>query len=186
MGTQYPMTDTKPPWLTYRELARELGISPRAAEARARRHLQAEGTTWLRRQDNDLRKTVRVLVPPDELAAMRRGPEPATDPTTEPNTEPATSRDTAGHADPHGIQAMLEALTAAHQEVLAQAKAGADALAAELRGRAERAEAAVAELRAELEAERRARQAAEAEPGLGRALRQGRARLAAWVGGRRS
>ncbi|MDO9713763.1 hypothetical protein [Paracraurococcus lichenis] len=64
------MSDTEARWMTFRELADELGISARAAEARARRHIRAG--RWRHRIDNDARKTGRVLVPAADLAAMRQ------------------------------------------------------------------------------------------------------------------
>ena len=65
------MDDTEARWLSYRELADALGISARAAEARARRNARAG--CWRHRTDNDARKTGRVLVPAEDLAAMRQG-----------------------------------------------------------------------------------------------------------------
>src|SRR3954470_18943482 len=64
------MSDSEARWLSYRELADILGISARAAEARARRNVRAG--RWRHRIDNDARKTGRVLVPAADLAAMRQ------------------------------------------------------------------------------------------------------------------
>ena len=59
--------------MTYRALADELGISLRAAEARARRNVRMG--RWRHRIDNEPPKAAQVLVPPADLEAMRGGTE---------------------------------------------------------------------------------------------------------------
>ena len=78
------MGEAEPRWMTYRALADELGISLRAAEARARRNVRMG--RWRHRIDNEPPKAAQVLVPPADLEAMRGG--------TEGDTEPRTVGDT--------------------------------------------------------------------------------------------
>jgi hypothetical protein len=185
------MSDAEPRWMTYRELADELGISHRAAEARARRQVRAG--RWRHRNDNDALKTARVLVPPADIEAMQQDTAGDTVPDTSGGAVPVTPGDTAEVTDPHGISLLLDALKASHERELdglkaahARELAARDELAGELRqqrdtertGR-ESAEAEAARIKAEL-----AR--ALAEPGMAKALRQGRAMLAGWIGGRKS
>jgi hypothetical protein len=56
-------------WFTYREFAAETGLTPRAAEARARRMVKAG--KWRHRIDNDPPNAARVLVTDTELNVMR-------------------------------------------------------------------------------------------------------------------
>ena len=63
------MGEAEPRWMTYRALADELGISLRAAEARARRNVRMG--RWRHRIDNEPPKAAQVLVPPADLEAMR-------------------------------------------------------------------------------------------------------------------
>ena len=58
------MGEAEPRWMTYRALADELGISLRAAEARARRNVRMG--RWRHRIDNEPPKAAQVLVPPAE------------------------------------------------------------------------------------------------------------------------
>ena len=74
------MGEAEPRWMTYRALANELGISLRAAEARARRNVRTG--RWRHRIDNEPPKAAQVLVPPADLEAMRGGTEGSTDPLT--------------------------------------------------------------------------------------------------------
>jgi hypothetical protein len=195
------MSDAEPRWMTYRELADELGISHRAAEARARRQVRAG--RWRHRNDNDALKTARVLVPPADLDSMRQDTAGDTPPGTQGDTVPGAPRDMEGGTDPHGISLLLDALKASHERELA----ARDELMSELRKRAEIAEAdlqTARERRDKAETLRDAAQAirdeaqatvnqlraalavAEAEPGIAKALRQGRAMLAGWIGGRKA
>jgi hypothetical protein len=73
------MGEAEPRWMTYRALADELGISLRAAEARARRNVRMG--RWRHRIDNEPPKAAQVLVPPADLEAMRGGTEGDTDPS---------------------------------------------------------------------------------------------------------
>jgi hypothetical protein len=171
------MSDTEPRWMSYRELAEELEISLRAAEARARRQVRAGH--WRHRNDNDALKTARVLVPPADLAAMRQG--------TEGDTVPDTRGNTQGNTDPHIFSLMLAELKAAHERELAVR----DAVTAELRQNLSRAEREAVQLRedvarerARADEERTARQAADGSQERALAERDAtRAELASWTAG---
>src|SRR4051794_21864062 len=89
-------------WMTYRELAKALGISQAAAQARARRNVRAG--KWLHRIDNDALKTARVLVSPADLDAMRQEAERV----TQPHAQGDTSGDTTSY-DISALQAELKA-----------------------------------------------------------------------------
>jgi hypothetical protein len=192
------MSDTDSRWMTYRELAEELGISLRAAEARARRQVRAG--RWHQRNHNDALKTAMVKVPRADLETMRKGTAGDTAPTTPGGAASVAQGGTVPDTYPQAIKAALDVLEAAHLRELDGVKAShervlaaRDELAGELRQRAEKAEMGQ-------EAERAARQAAEAqatqlaaalavaeaEPGVAKALRQGRAILAGWIGGRKA
>jgi hypothetical protein len=73
-------------WFTYRELAAETGLTPRAAEARARRMVKAG--KWRHRIDNDPPNAARVLVTETELNVMRNhGPGGGADPLPQESME---------------------------------------------------------------------------------------------------
>ena len=94
------MGEAEPRWMTYRTLADELGISVRAAEARAGRNVRMG--RWRHRIDNEPPKAAQVLVPPADLDAMRGG--------LEGDTDPRTVGDTEGGAVPHKIIALVAEL----------------------------------------------------------------------------
>ncbi len=123
------MGEAEPRWMTYRALADELGISLRAAEARARRNVRMG--RWRHRIDNEPPKAAQVLVLPADLEAMRGG--------TEGDTDPPTVGDTGGGAVPHKIIALVTELhqRAEAAEVRARELAGELAAQRERAGRAE-------------------------------------------------
>jgi hypothetical protein len=131
-------------WLTYRELADALGITYRAAEARARRNVRSG--KWAMRRDNDGARAARVRVPVAELEAARQD--------TAAGTVGGPAGDTAGlpagDTAPHAFKALLD-----------EAKALREAVA-RLHERAGRAEGEAMALRDTLTHERQAREAAEA------------------------
>jgi DNA repair exonuclease SbcCD ATPase subunit len=141
------MGEAEPRWMTYRALADELGISVRAAEARARRNVRMG--RWRHRIDNEPPKAAQVLVLPADLEAMRGG--------TEGNTAPLTEGDTAGDAVPHSLIALVTEL---HQRAEA-AEARTRELAGELATQRERAGRAEGERDALREAFRTAQATAE-------------------------
>jgi chromosome segregation ATPase len=106
-------------WLTFRELAEAVGISPRAAEARARRNIRSG--RWAHRTDNDARRTGRVLVPAVDLAAMRQGTRGVTDGVSRHDTRPLAVGAREGSADPV-IAPLRAALQAAEDRAVAQAQ----------------------------------------------------------------
>jgi hypothetical protein len=151
------MGEAEPRWMTYRELADALGISVRAAEARAKRHVR--NGSWRRRTDNEPPKAVQVLVPPADLEAMRGD--------TAGSTRPRTAGDTDGGADPHNTApatvpvGMLARVQQDAEAAVRAAEAERDAArqeAHQLRERAGRAEGEVVGLQ---EAMRRADAAAQ-------------------------
>jgi hypothetical protein len=206
MGT---MSEPEYRWLTYREVADALRLpSPKAALNRSRR----EG--WPRQENNLRMATVRVPVELIEAAAQKSPAPPHGPDLTQPvGRASRVKRDTAGppfREEGPGVAMVLAELRVTHaariadfeqrlgraEREVAEERAAREAaqeralraeerlathdvLAGELRQRAEKAEAAQ-------EAERTARQAAEAEPGVAKALRQGRAILAGWIGGRKA
>jgi hypothetical protein len=153
------MGDTEARWLSYRELAELLGISLRAAEARARRHIRAG--RWRHRIDNDARKTGRVLVPAADIDATRQGTPGVTRGdavgNTRGDTRPLLDGSRERGADP---------LVAALQVALQTAKDRADQEAREAveqRERAARAEGEVIGQRVAIEQLQGRVQRAEAE-----------------------
>jgi hypothetical protein len=127
-------------WMTYAEIRDAFALpSTKAAVQRSRR------AGWPRRQNN-ADKFARVGVPVEALAAPRN---PSHEASRNPPTVAAgqgvraTGSLPGGVTDPHGVNAVLAELRAAH-----------DRLAGELRQRAERAESEVVQLRAEVLAER--------------------------------
>jgi hypothetical protein len=130
-------------WLTYRELADALGITYRAAEARARRNVRSG--KWAVRRDNDGARAARVRVPAADLEAARQG--------TPGNTVEGPAGDTtglpAGDTASHAFKTLLD-----------EAKALREAVAG-LHERAGRAEGEAMALRDALTHERQAREAAE-------------------------
>ncbi len=160
------MSEKTAEWMTYRELADALGITYRAAEARARRHVRAG--TWPHRIDNTGARAARVLVPLAELERMRQE---LTDP---PIALPVggTVGDTQGGTYAPTLNALLTDLKAAHEVIVslhervgrAEGEAGAlrDALAHERTSRAA-AEAERLATAAERDAAQAAAQAAQAE-----------------------
>lgn len=166
------MDGAEPRWMTYRELAGELGISLRAAEARAKRNIRAG--RWRHRTDNEPPKAAQVLVPPADLEAMRGG----TAGVPRPGTHRGTGRNTVGGTAPHNVHDLLAELKASHEQALGELRRRAEAAedrerqrtaeAAELRERLGRAEGeaaarrdAEASERARADAERRGREEAE-------------------------
>jgi hypothetical protein len=148
-------------WMTYRELADALGISPAAAQARARRNVRAG--KWRHRIDNDALKTARVLVPPGDLDAMRKEAGGA--------TQPPALGDTQGDTIPHDVSALQAELKASHEALAAQQERADKAEA-----RADRAETERDAARGEATAERaRAAQAEREreEARIGRAAAEG-------------
>jgi len=135
------MGEAEPRWMTYRELGDALGISVRAAEARAKRHVRSG--RWRRRTDNEPPRAIQVLVPPADLEAMRG---------TVGNTRPRTVGDTDGDTVSHNINSLLGELKAAHDQV-----------AGELRQRLEAAEAHARHLAGEVAAQRERAGRAEGE-----------------------
>jgi len=143
--------------MTYRELADELGISLRAAEARAKRHVR--NGSWRRRTDNEPPNVVQVLVPSADLEAMRS--------RTVGSTGPRTVGGTARSTDPHDA---LVAELRRQAETERQGRETAEAQVRELRERVGRLKGELAGLheamrRADLAIEREAegRRATEAE-----------------------
>jgi hypothetical protein len=139
------MSDTDSRWMTYRELAEELGISLRAAEARARRQVRAG--RWHQRNHNDALKTAMVKVPRADLETMRKGTAGDTAPTTPGGAASVAQGGTVPDTYPQAIKAALDVLEAAHLRELDGVKAShervlaaRDELAGELRQRAEKAE----------------------------------------------
>jgi hypothetical protein len=141
------MGEAEPRWMTYRALADELGISLRAAEARARRNVRMG--RWRHRIDNEPPKAAQVLVPAADLEAMHGG--------TEGDTEAPTVGDTEGGAFPHKIIALVTEL---HQRAEA-AEGRARELAGELATQRERAGRAEGERNTLQEALRAAQATAE-------------------------
>ena len=172
------MSDAPNRWMTYRELADELGISYRAAEARARRNVKAG--RWPRRLDNS-DGLVRVLIPATELDTMREG--------TEGEAAGGARGDTDGGTKPHADESRtikaLEGEIAVHRERADQMQAERNTE----RARADRAdrereearvEAAIA--KAETRGEREARAAETKE--LREALAEARKPFwRRWMGG---
>jgi hypothetical protein len=185
-------------WMTYRELADTLGISLRAAEARARRNIRAG--RWRHRIDNDAARAARVLVPHADLRRDTVGP-----------THPLTVEATAGATNPHTINVLLAELKdsreaeAMQRERAAKAEGEAlalrEALAREAR-RAEQTEALVRQggtrlialeterrrLQAQIEATAKAEQAQVAAADAARQTAErereaARAELASWTAG---
>ena len=123
------MSEAEPRWMTYRALADELGISLRAAEARARRNVRMG--RWRHRIDNEPPKAAQVLVPPADLEAMRGG--------MEGGTPSLTVGDAGGSTVPHKIIALVTELhqRAEAAEVRARELGGELAAQRERAGRAE-------------------------------------------------
>jgi hypothetical protein len=164
--------------LTYRELAAALGISVRAAEARARRRIR-QGH-WHSQKGND--GAARLMVPVIELEADRA----PTAGTTDPITPGPTVGITVGATHPHAVN--NNAVLAELQAVLARLAERDTADLQEARMRADQQAIELADLRERLgraEAERdeakRMAEVAEAEQERGaaamEALRQVRERL---------
>jgi hypothetical protein len=159
------MGGSEPRWMTYRALADELGISLRAAEARARRNVRMG--RWRHRIDNEPPKAAQVLVAPADLEAMRGSTEGGTAPDTAGATAPRTTGGTAGNTASHAVgdtvgdtvpQGVLALVTELHQRAEA-AEARTRDLAGELAAQRERAGRAEGE-RAALQEALRAAQAA--------------------------
>lgn len=144
---EQPTTET----LAYRELANRLGISVKAAKARAKRHEDAG--RWFRFQGNDGR--VRVRVPVQDLESAQHA---------QPDEAAPVGDHGAGHAQPpadegwtaykaatdaviEDLRGRLDAAERARGEALAEAR--------QARQEAEAARVEAAELRGELAAERR-------------------------------
>jgi hypothetical protein len=125
LATHEDMSEAEPRWMTYRALADELGISLRAAEARARRNVRMG--RWRHRIDNEPPKAAQVLVPPADFEAMRGG--------MEGSTVSLTAEYTRGLTVPHKTIALMTEL---HQRAEA-AEARARELAGELATQRERA-----------------------------------------------
>ena len=138
------MSDTPNKWTTYRELADELGISYRAAEARARRNVKAG--RWARRLDNS-DGLVRVLIPVADLVIMREGLEGDAVGVAEGSTDAITVGGTEfkGQADESRTIKALEDAAIAHRERADQMQAERDAE----RARADKAERELVEARLE-------------------------------------
>ncbi len=130
-------------WFTYRELADALGITYRAAEARARRNIRSG--KWAYRRDNDAPLAARVQVSAAEMDAMRQ--DAVGSAVGEPHK--STAGGTAGDTVSHTINALL-----------AELKASQGAIAG-LHERVGRAEGEVAALQGAIAHERQAREAAE-------------------------
>src|SRR3954453_19315631 len=92
-------TGTSYRWMTYREIAQQLGISLPAAEARARRG------RWTKRPGND--GTMRIAVPASVL-----------EPAHEATSSPQRSQDISG---------LLAALQAAHEATIGELRRRAEA-----------------------------------------------------------
>lgn len=160
--TDEPATRT----LTYRQLADALGISLRAAEARARRRIR-QGQ-WRAIKGND--GTARFVIPLAELEAERI----PTAGDTRPHAKGTTEGDTHPHApDLAELQAVLARLTEQTATELREARALADQRAAELAELRER----TARTEAERDHARTERERAEQEAG------KAQAELAAWMAG---
>ena len=112
-------------WLTYEEVAVRLGVTPRAARARAFRG------RWSKMQGNDGRARVRL---PDER------PVPARNTTVHPT----------GHALVHALESHIKTLQGENEALKEQLRAEADRLAAS----EARSETQAADLVADLVAER--------------------------------
>ncbi len=105
-------------WMTFRELAEAVSISPRAAEARARRNIRSG--RWAHRTDNDARRTGRVLVPAVDLDAMRQGTPGLAVVVPRHDTRSLAQGTRGGSTDPV-IAPLRAALQAAEDHAAAQA-----------------------------------------------------------------
>jgi DNA-binding Lrp family transcriptional regulator len=173
--------DDPPParWLSFKELAAETGLSPTAAEARARRMVRAG--RWRHRVDNDPPNAGRVLVTPADIEAMRgHGAKGRAKLLAQGQAPEIAQGDAQGGMDPSAVNTLLGALKASYE----REAEGLRQVAGELRHRSERAEGEVDRLReaerasaVRADAERQARERAEA----GRDAAE--AELAAWTAG---
>ena len=157
-------------WMTYRELAEELGVSLRAAEARARRHVKAG--KWRHRVDNDPPNAARVLVPPADLEMAQGSTEGLPAPLPRGRTQEDTGTPTGGDTAAQ-INALLAELKASHERETTELRRRADSAEADATGQRERA----AKAEGQGAAVARERDRAEAQRD------EARAELAAWTAG---